>query len=356
MKKKTRIGVMILGALLLVFLLSSPRVRQLLPGVGGAASSGPADNRLPVSGVVARPQRLDDKVRATGTVLADEEVELRSEISGKVEKILFREGSVVRKGDVLVKIDDSELQAQLLKLDSELKLAAEKERRRRLLFEKQNISSEDYEITLNELNAVKAEYQLVEARIKKTELHAPFDGLIGLRFVSEGSYVSPTARIASLQNVRRVKIDFSVPERYVNQVRRGQVIVFRLAGQGTQFEGRIFAIEPKIDPVTRSVLLRAESSNERGLIVPGAFAEVELILQTYPDAILIPTEAIVPDNDGQKVYLARAGAAQESRVEIGIRNESIVQITKGVAPGDTVLVSGLLQVVTGSPLKLLEVR
>jgi membrane fusion protein (multidrug efflux system) len=356
MKKNTRIGAIILGVLILLFLLSSPRIRKMLPWSESAASSGRVDSRLPVSAVIAQPQRLDDKVRATGTVLADEEVELRSEITGKVERIMFREGTTVRRGDVLVKIDDSELQAQLLKLDSQLKLAQDKERRRRQLFEKQNISSEDYEITLNELNAVKAEYQLVEARIKKTELHAPFDGLIGLRFVSEGSYVSPNTRIASLQNVRKVKVDFSVPERYVKEVRKGQRIYFRLAGQEAQFEGRIFAIEPKIDPVTRSVLLRAESANDQGLIVPGAFAEVELILQTYQDALLIPTEAIVPDNEGQKVYLHRSGTALESRVEIGIRTESSVQITRGVEAGDTVLVSGLLQVVTGSPLRLLEVR
>jgi len=189
MKKKTRIGVMILGALLLVFLLSSPRVRQLLPGVGGAGVVRTGRQPPPRVGRRRAAQRLDDKVRATGTVLADEEVELRSEISGKVEKILFREGSVVRKGDVLVKIDDSELQAQLLKLDSELKLAAEKERRRRLLFEKQNISSEDYEITLNELNAVKAEYQLVEARIKKPSC-TPLRRAYRAPVCQRGSYVS----------------------------------------------------------------------------------------------------------------------------------------------------------------------
>jgi membrane fusion protein (multidrug efflux system) len=356
MKKKVRTGTIIIIALVILAFLGSPRLRQFLPWSGDSRASTERDPRLAVSAVVVRPQGVSNKVRATGTVLADEEVELRSEISGKVEKIHFSEGSRVRRGDLLIKIDDSELQAEREKFESQVNLAQDKERRRRLLYEKQNISPEDYEIVLNELNAIKAELQLVQARIQKTEIRAPFDGIIGLRYVSEGSYVSSTTRIASLQNVRRVKIDFSVPERYVRAVRKGQVILFKVAGHDEQFEGRIFAIEPKIDPATRSILLRAVSPNDRGLIVPGGFAELELVLETFPDALMVPTQALVPDDQGQKVYLYRGGVAEEARVETGLRTETEVQITSGIAEEDTVLTSGLLQVVSGTPLKLTEVR
>jgi membrane fusion protein (multidrug efflux system) len=356
MNKKYRSWILVSLAVLIVVGLTSPRVRQFIAGLGASSAAVQQDNRLPVSGIVVRPQEISSKVRATGTILADEEVELRSEIAGKVLEIHFAEGARVRKGELLVKVDDSELQAQRLKLDSQVKLAQDKERRRRQLYEKQNISSEDYETTLNELNAVKAELQLVEARIQKTELRAPFDGLIGLRYVSEGSYVSSTTRIASLQDVRRIKIDFSVPERYVNAVRKGQTVLFRVAGQDAQFEGKIFAVEPKIDPVTRSVLLRATAGNEKGTVVPGGFAEVELVLETFHDALLVPTQALVPDDLGQKVYLYRGGTASEARVNTGLRTEVSVQVISGIAPNDTVLVSGLLQVVPGTPLRLTEVR
>lgn len=356
MKKNVRTGTIILVAVVIVLFLGSPRLRQLLPWSGDSRAGTQRDPRLAVSAVVVRPQEVSSKVRATGTILADEEVELRSEIAGKIESIHFVEGSRVRWGNLLVKIDDSELQAQREKLESQVGLAQDKERRRRLLYEKQNISPEDYEIALNELNAIKAELQLVQARIQKTELRAPFDGLIGLRYVSEGSYVSSETRIASLQNIGRVKIDFSVPERYAGSVRKGQAIYFKVAGHDKQFEGRIYAIEPKIDPGTRSMLIRAISPNELGLIAPGGFAELELILETFPDALMVPTQALVPDNQGQKVYLYRGGVAEEARVETGLRTETSVQITRGIAAHDTVLTTGILQVVAGTPLNLTEVR
>jgi membrane fusion protein (multidrug efflux system) len=314
------------------------------------------DARLPVSAVVVKPEILTNKVLATGTVLAKEEVDLRSETSGKIEKIFFSEGTSVRKGDLLVKINDSELQAQRIKAESQRQLAQEKERRRKQLYEKQGISPEDYESALTELNGVTAQIQLVDAQIAKTELKAPIDGVIGLRYVSEGSYVDPTIRIANLQNLESVKLDFAVPEKYVSTVRKGQSVFFRVSGIDERFEGTILAVEPKIDPATRNVLLRAISANPHGRITPGAFAEVELVLERVQGALMVPTQALVPDIQGQKVYICRGGVAQEVRVQIGLRTESKVQVTQGLAPGDTLLTTGLLQVVGGSPLKLVEVQ
>jgi membrane fusion protein (multidrug efflux system) len=356
MNKNLRTLLLLFGAVVILVLVSSPRFRQLFSGSPEGESVQTEETRLPVEALVVRPQALSNKVLTSGTVLADEEVDLRSEVSGTVRRIAFAEGGRVRKGELLVKIDDSELRAQLKRLESERNLAADKERRRRELYSKQNISPEDYQVALNELNAVQAEVELYEARIAKTEIRAPFDGTVGLRFVSEGSYVTPAIRIATLQDARRVKLDFAVPERYASTIRPGLTIRFHLSGTDETFEGIVYAIEPKIDPATRSLLLRARAPNPRGHLVPGAFAEIELVVEEIPNALMVPTQALVPDLQGQKVYVVERGAAREQRVETGIRTDTQVQITAGLAPLDTVITSGILQIAPGLPLDLTEVR
>jgi membrane fusion protein (multidrug efflux system) len=356
MSTRARKTLLILVGLAILVGLTSPRLRDLLFSPGEGPQDASADRRLPVEAVVIRPGNVQDRIFATGTILADEEVEVRSEISGKIVRIAFREGTRVRAGDLLVKIDDSELQAQAFKLDSQQKLAQDKEQRRKQLLDKGNISPEDYDVAQNELNAIRGEVQLIQARILKTELRAPFDGSIGLRYVSEGSYVSPQTRIASLQRISALKIDFSVPERYAGSVRTGQTVYFKVAGVEGRAAGTIYAIEPKIDPSTRTVLIRARAPNPEGRYAPGAFADVELVLREIADAIMIPTQALVPDLSGHKVYLVQGGAAAERRVEIGLRTEKDVQIVRGLEDADTVITAGILQLVPGAPVRLTGVR
>jgi membrane fusion protein (multidrug efflux system) len=225
-----------------------------------------------------------------------------------------------------------------------------------MLFEKQNISPEDYEIALNELNSIKAEIEYNTARLDKTALRAPFNGIIGLRYVSDGSYVSSTSRIATLQDVEKVKVDFAVPERYAAQVKTGQTIRFTRTGSDEVFVGRIFAVEPKIDPQTRTLQSRALCENPGGRILPGAFVEVNLELERFDSALLVPSEAVIPELKGQKVFLYRGGRAEQSAVRTGLRTENSVQILEGVRPGDTVLTTGILQVAPGLSLNLTEVK
>jgi len=352
MSKKQKNIFITLGVVVLLVLVTSPKLKLFNTEAGSPPPGSMARAGLPVSVYVVKPDKISNRIMATGTVLANEEVELRSEITGKVEQILFREGSWAKKGDLLVKINDSELQAQLMKLQSQEGLAAEKERRRKLLYDKQNISPEDYEVALNELNSIRAETQLVKAKIEKTEIRAPFDGVIGLRFVSAGSYLSPERPIASLQSVNPVKIDFSIPEKYVHAVARNQTIHFAVAGSKEKFAGKIYAIEPKIDPVTRTVQIRAMCPNKDGRVIPGAFAEVELVLQQLDDALMVPTEAIVPEAQGQKVFLYRNGTAQPQKVETGMRTETKIQITSGLQANDTLITSGILQLVAGMPVSI----
>lgn len=351
-------GKRVIGAIVVVIILVAlalPKIRPLFNRdveAGAATQAGP----LEVEAYVVTPQSVQDKIRTTGTIMANEEVELRSEVSGKVTRIFLEEGRTVKKGQLLIKINDSELQAQLKRAEYRYELASDREHRQRQLLEKGGISQEDYDATLNEVNVLKSEMQLIKAQIDKTEIRAPFNGIVGLKYISEGSYISPSTRIATLQNINPVKIDFSVPERYANAVSDDDVIRFGVQGADRLFEGRIYAIEPKIDTQTRTVQLRALSGNRDGLLIPGAFADLELVLKDIPDALMVPSIAVIPELQGQKVYVFRSGKVDVKRVTTGIRTDDAIQILDGLSPQDTVLTTGLLQVRPGMPIQLSSIE
>ena len=312
--------------------------------------------RLPVQVHVVQPDTLDDKILTTGTLVANEEVELRTEVSGKVIKIYFTEGSRVQKGDPLVKMNDAEMQAQLQREVSRKDLAVKAEQRQRQMFERSLISQEGYDASKNELNSVNASIQLVRAQIDKTEISAPFEGVIGLKYVSEGSYISPTSRIATLQDTHPIKIDFSIPEKYSTQVRKDILILFRVQGLGKTTKGTVYAIEPKIDQSTRTLLLRATSPNPDGELFPGSFAEVELIIQRLYNALTIPSEALIPDISGQRVFVLKDGRAESQVVQTGLRTSNTIQITNGITSGDSVITTGILQLRSGAPVQVTDIN
>lgn len=351
--KKLLTGLVLLAA---VAALAYPKVKPIFSGDENTATQQGSESVLKVDAVEVQPTRVQDKIFSTGSILANEEVELRSEVSGKITDIYLEEGKNVRKNQLLIKINDSELKAQLQRAEYRLELAEEQERRQQQLLKKGGISQEDYDATLNEVNVLKSEVQLIQAQIDKTEIRAPFEGKVGLKYVSDGSYISPTTRIASLQSINPVKLDFSVPERYVNRVKVGDKITFTVQGTDNNFEGEIYAIEPKIESQTRTLQLRARSNNDEGLLVPGAFADLELILETIEDALMIPSISLVPEIQGQKVYLFSDGSVVEQRVKTGIRTADRVQILEGIQPGDTVLTTGLLQVRDGMPVQINELQ
>jgi len=286
-----------------------------------------------------------------GTLSANEEVEIRSERSGKIQKIYFREGSAVKAGEILVKIDDSELAAQLARAEQRRKLAEQLEERQRALLEKGGVSREEYDRILSELNTLKAEERLIRVQIEKTEIKAPFDGTVGLRYASEGSFVTASDRLATLQDLGSLKIDFSIPEKYARQVGRGEKVVFTVPGSERKFTGTVYAVEPKVDPVTRTLPVRAVSSNTGRALVPGGFASVELVLR-QEKALLIPAGAVIPDIKGHKVFLYQGGKAVSRDVELGLRTSEKVEISSGLSPGDTVITTGLLQLRPGASVRL----
>jgi len=346
--KKILIAITILIVLAIVFLpkiLSSTKSGAIMP-------IGRPDMVVPVKAHIVSLETLSNSVYTTGTILANEEVELRSEISGKIIKILFKEGSYVNKGDLLIKINDADLQAQLRRAESKVKLSEEKESRQRQLRDGNLISQEEYDNTVGELNVNQADYDLIKAQIDKTEIRAPFGGIVGLRSVSEGSYVTTSTVMARLQNFNSIKVDFSIPEKYSASVKTGDELEFKISGSNRLFQAKVYAIEPKINPGTRTLQIRAICNSSYKELIPGAFANVELNLKQIADAILIPTVSIVPELKGQKVFLYKNGIVNAQNVEIGIREETRVQIISGLQKGDTVITSGILQVKPKSKVKI----
>lgn len=311
-----------------------------------------ASRSIPVSGLIAQPQVLESKITITGSVIANESVEIASEISGKIESIFFDEGTDVKKGDLLLTLNSDELEAQYEKLKYSKKLREDSEYRQRKLLEKEAISQEEYEIALTELNTSIADIKLVEAQLSKTKIRAPFSGIIGLRYVSEGSYINTNTRIAYLASINPVKLEFSVPGKYSSKIKNGDKIIFNTDATKKNYEGQVYAIDPQIDQNTRTLKIRAISQNTDGTLVPGQFAKIELILQEADDAIMLPTEAVIPQLSGHKIYKFENGIAKELSVEIGIRTSTQVEIVNGLSLQDTVLVSGLLQIKDGSAVDI----
>lgn len=349
--KKIIVGLTIAVILAIVFL---PKFLSSSGAGSNLMTGGRPDMIVPVKAHIVVLETLSNSVFTTGTVLANEEVELRSEVSGKIVRILFKEGSFVSKGDLLIKINDADLQAQLRRAESKVKLSQEKEARQRQLRDGNLISQEEYDNTVGELNVNLADFDLIKAQIDKTEIRAPFSGIVGLRSVSEGSYVTTSTVMARLQNFNSIKVDFSIPERYSASVKTGDELEFKISGSSNQFKAKVYAIEPKIDPGTRTLQIRAICSSSYKELIPGAFANVELSLKQTSDAILIPTVSIVPELKGQKVYLYKNGVVVPQNVELGTREETRVQIISGLSLGDTVITSGILQIRPNSKVKISE--
>lgn len=354
MKNKAIIWIVVVVAVLAVVKIFFLTPKEEVKGQGGQ-KGGPMPPS-PVTVFVANPQELNNEVYATGTIIANEEVLLLPELSGKITSININEGSAVSKGQLLVKLSDADFQAQLKKLELQSKLAEERTGRQKQLLAVNGISQEEYDISINELNSIKADMDLVRAQIAKTEIRAPFSGIVGLKYVSEGAYVSPSSRIAAIQQVDPVKIDFSVPEKYAGVIQKNDMLEFSLADSKETMKAKVYAIEPKIDINTRSIQLRAIAENNNNKLYPGAFTKIKLPLKTIENALMVPTEAIIPVLKGKKVFLCKNGKAVPANVETGIRTDAYIQVTSGIEPGDSVITTGIMQLKADSPVKVVKSR
>ena len=318
----------------------------------GKEKQEPDAKALKVTAVVARATAADQMITATGTVLAYDDIELKSEISGRIIGILFKEGGSVTKGQVLVRLYDKEIRSELQKAGYEKDLLQEKEARQKQLLSINAISREEYDNALKSLNVVKAQITLLTAQLEKTELRAPFSGVAGLRNVSEGAVITPSTVITTLQNINPLKLDFSVPEKYSRDLKPGTRIRFTVEGMDSALSAEVFAIEPRIDPLSRTLKMRALFKNNNRQVLPGAFANVRFSPNGKRNSVMLPSQAIIPDASGVKVFVLRGGKAENIRVITGYRSQTHVEILSGVEPGDTVLTSGILQVRPGMPVKV----
>jgi membrane fusion protein (multidrug efflux system) len=337
----------ILIALGVVVGLALPKLKSRADAEDAADAPPPQARTLRVSVERAAPRELVERLATTGTVRANEQVDLVSEISGKIERILFAEGSRVAAGQVLLEIDDEALQAERERVSFRVALAERQEERQHELLDEGVISQDGYDLALNQLNVLRSELRVIEAQLLKTKIRAPFSGVIGLRYASPGSYLSPATRIASLQDLSAVKLDFSVPEKYSARMRKGGEVTFSVKGSEQEFRGEIYAIEPSVDPATRSLLLRARCPNPRGILVPGAFADVRLVVQRVEDALTVPSMAVIPELGGKKVFVLEDGTAQPRQVTTGIRTDERVEVVSGLEPGEQVIVSAIQQLRPG---------
>jgi membrane fusion protein, multidrug efflux system len=285
---------------------------------------------------------LLDNIEIPGSIVANETTEIHPEVSGLITRIYFKEGSYVSKGSILFKLNDADLQAQLRKLQVQQRIARSNESRSSELLKIGGISRQDYDAAQLQTSNTSADIAIIQTQIAKTVIRAPFSGKVGFRLVSVGAYVSPATVMTTLSQTNNLKLDFTVPEKYIPQIKSGQFVNFTVEGMDKKYTGRIVASESNITENTRTLQVRAAVQGDASGLTPGGFAKVTLNFEPDPNAIVIPTQAIIPQARGKKVYVFQGGVAKFIDVETGIRDSSTVQITKGLKVGDTVLLTGLL--------------
>jgi len=316
----------------------------------GEQGKGPQD--LKAQAIVVKTGALDYQYQSTGNLLANEAVNVYPEVSGRVTDIRFKEGSVVHKGDLLLQLNDSDIRAQIQKLNVQRRLQVITKARQEELLAISGIAKQDYDNTVAQIASIDADIAYNESLLRRLQVKATFDGVIGLRNVSVGAIVSSSTLITTIQQVHPLKLDFAVPEQYKNVVRTGDEVKFTITGSRDTMTGKIVAGQPTADAATRTITMRALVPNPERKLIPGAFANVYLQLNENQDAITIPSQSIIPTTRDKKVAVVRDGKAELVTVVTGERLVSKVEIRSGLHAGDTVLTTGIMQVKQGMPVKI----
>lgn len=315
-------------------------------------SSGPGGQQvMPVEAIVVEESDFIEEVSSTGTLLAQEEVTVKSEMTGRIVEIGFREGAPVSKGQLLVRLFSDDLKAQLKRTKASLRLAEDRIGRNTKLVDMQGISREEFDRMLNEAELLRAEEEIILAQLSKTEIRAPFGGLAGLREVSEGAIVQPQQTITTVQRLESLKLEFTMPEQYIGQVKVGDSLVFHVAGQTLTRQAMVYATDPLVSQASRSMRIRATCIGSANGLLPGAFAKISVPLK-YTRSLLVPAESVVPVLKGKQVFVIRNGIADTVTVLTGKRTSRFIQVLSGLNPGDSVVTSGLLQLRPATPVRV----
>ena len=305
--------------------------------------------------IVASSRSIQNTVEANGSVVANEYVELHPEISGRITYLNVPEGAHIEQGTVIARINDADLQATLAKSKVQLDLYQKTEERDRKLLEIQGINQADYDLALNNVNSTKADIAYTEAQIDKTIIRAPFSGVVGLRQVSPGAFATPATIIATVQQLDKIKVDFTLPEQYTSIIRKGTLVDIEIdAASKTRRKGLVIATEPQINQTSRNLKVRAILQDGKGH--PGAFVKVYVDAGADKQAIMVPTNCIIPEDRNNQLILVKGGKAQFVNVETGVREADNVEITKGINSGDTVVVTGVLFARPKAQLRIRNVK
>lgn len=342
---KIGIPVLLIGGLVFFRLADSPATGE------NNKDTKKGGTQIPVNAFVVKPFSLNSDIQAVGTLLPNEEVDLVAETTGKVVGIYFKEGQHVEKNALLLKVDDSDLQAQLKRALFQQKLLAEKLERQRILFEKDAVSREEFDQVQTDYNLIEADISLLKVKIDKTELRAPFSGVLGFRNVSLGAYLQNSTIVSRLVDDELLKVEFSVPEKYAGQALVGSTVQFTTESSDRKFNAVVYAVDSKVDTDTRTISMRARCENPGRVLAPGMFARLSLITSKSDRSILIPTQSVVPEMEGKKVWLLKDGRAHSAVIETGQRTQDKIEVISGLSVGDTILVTGLMQVKDGAKVK-----
>lgn len=315
-----------------------------------------APQATPVDGDVIRKSDLKEQLEVTGTLVANQQVDIVSELTRKVVRVNVKEGSVVSTGELLFQLDDADLQAQLEKLHQQEKLALLNEQRLNDLIKHEAVVQQDYDQAFTNLKVLQSQIAELQVMIAKTRIKAPFGGRIGIVHVYPGAVVSINTILTNLEDNSQVKVEFNVPEKYINTITPGTEQKFTVASDSKQYSARVVARESKIDPNTRTLLVRAVSSNPGGVLVPGQSARLILGLNSQPDALMVASQALIPTSQGYNVYISKNNTVQLRAVEIGQRSPYAAEVLKGLDAGDTVITSNLLRLMPGSPVSFVTVK
>ena len=335
------IGLLVIGKIF--FFSGDANKNSATPQANNKSKQGSA---LPSDIFLALEQNNNNEIYSSGTMIANEEVELRSESSGRITSLNIKEGSFVQKGQLIAKLFDENILAQLKQLKYEDELAQQVEARQKKLLDINAISKEEFDIAVNKVNTLKADKEALQVALKQTEVRAPFSGRIGLKNISVGAYVTPSNVIATLVQTNPIKMDFTIPEKYSDRIAVGRKISFSSDGKREKNDATVIAIDPKIDETLRTLKVRTSIANASGRFMPGMFVSVNASLGATK-SIMIPTETVIPVMGGKSVFILKDGKAKEVSVVTGLRNDRNVEIVEGLAVGDSVIVTGLMSLKNG---------
>lgn len=307
-------------------------------------------------GFVVQHRAVSENIQVSGSLLPFEETQIRSEVSGRIVQLNFKEGSQVSKGMLLVKLFDKDLQAQLNKLRVQLKIKEKTAQRNQELLAINGISQEEYDLSTLDVENLKADIEAVEIAISKTEIRAPYAGHVGLRNISLGSYLSPSDIITTIRQVNQLKLEFSVPEKYAKDITTNYLVSFMIDGGNKIHKAVVLATESSVDQNTRTLRVKAVVKESHPELVPGVFAKVNLQLGKDSKALMIPSQSIIPQARNKQVIILRKDSAQFVVVETGIRDSAFVQVLSGLKEGDTIITSGLMTIRPNAKVKITKVN